>query len=221
MRNVLYIIILLITNYLGVFSNEINNYVQDKIFTFKIGNEKGEIGYDPNRPLMGGAPAGPTAFTICNKSNFYICDTINNRINVYSSTFGFIKTITSKKVYYVFGSRVIKVDDNQNIIALDGENNLIKINQEGELILLLDNIILPMQVTGLYNFFPFEDKIIYYNNQNNLTFINSSGEKIDQKLVENKLTEVSNRIKQISNNVDLPVESEIISNFLKEKKSSS
>lgn len=216
MRYFIFVIIIILPLY--TFSDEIKSYEQAEEYSFKIGNHAGEIGYDPQRSLMGGAPAGPTSFTISPDLKFYICDTINFRINIYDCNYKYLQCINNIEYGYIHAAFLLKVNANSNVLVLDGSKNLIKFNSKNEMIYFIWSSQLPNEVKSKKNFFNYYDKVLYYEKNDKFLFLNEFGKKINQEEAEKELIKIQQNFLQYSSSETIPVKKSIISEFVQNNK---
>jgi hypothetical protein len=189
-RWIIIILILLTSSFLF---GEIMNYQLLRIAIIKNGNKDGELGYNPKLASMG-APPGPTALVISPDEEMFVCDPINQRINVYDINLRYKRKIMEKDSMGIYYSYNIKIGDDKNITALGMNKDIIKFSKNGDIIFKIDSYKLPDQVTNYYNFFPFASYILFYdkNTENSAFLIDDSGKIFDK----NKSTEEIKRINQ-------------------------
>lgn len=89
---------------------------QKRTITIDIpyGKGKGEVG---SISAGEGANIGPKSFAVDDKGNIYICDTVNNRIQIFSSSGDYISTMSLKKGIFV---EDIALDSKGYIYIYDG-----------------------------------------------------------------------------------------------------
>lgn len=176
MKREIIIFVILINLLFSVWSEAIRNYEQIGVHKIKVGKEEGELGVDPRRAQVA-APTGPTTFAL-NNDTIYVCDYINGRINVYDSNWNFLNPIKDKAYDGIYYSTEIKLDDMGNILVFDHNKSLLKIDKTGKLLLKI-----PKNKYFSDNFFPYGDKILFYNSNNRdgekIRFYDKNGEILD------------------------------------------
>jgi len=182
--------------YTTVFSQNIPYYDCQEITTLKIGNNEGEVGYNRAFGEGGGYP-GPTYYSFSPEGDFYICDYINKRINVYNSSFDFIRTINPDKK---IGAGIVlrmKFDSKENLTLILDMKGLYKIDGTGQMLYEIPQDSLPKDVYKKYDFFNIGEELLYYDTGKNdlkIKILNNSGENIENQKVISFLNE---------NNLDL------------------
>ena len=170
-----------------------------KVKTIPAGKEEGLIGWN-EKNIEGGGYPGPVTFTISKNNVIYIPDRINARINLYDLRLNFVRTIIDKEKESHFAFSM-KVDEDDNIISVLIGKGMKKIDNNGNKLFFVSYKNLPEETMYIYNYFPIENKIYFYNDSADLEIINESGSilKNDQALgvlkdVSRKLTASDNSL---------------------------
>lgn len=201
-RIILLLVILFII--FTVYANEIINYDYEVVGLINLGIKNGELGKD-KKEIMGITPAIPGPLFISNRNKLYIFDEYNNRINVYDISLNYLYKIDLNyekigiDIYKIYN---IKFDENENLY-------LITAGLEGREFIFIDNnknvmkIPIPKakEVYSRFNFFPFQNKIIYSvkNDIKYFDFLNTrSNVNIDNFYYETEKT--NNIVNEVNRN---------------------
>jgi len=163
----------------------INEYEILELGTIPIGNQTGMLGYDATKILPGYGPIRPTTYSISEDNYIYICDNLNQRINVYDLELNFIREIKGNG-FRLPKIEKIKIDKEENIIAIIS-NFLLKIDKQGRKKFTIKKTKLSSEVMTKYNYFPFKDYIFFYD-KDIVKWISPDGSIIEN---ENDLNSIS------------------------------
>jgi len=190
MKNIILIICLILLCTV-ISAQEIPVYELQEIITLKIGSGTGEVGYDKDYAAGGGYP-GPTFYTFSPGGNLYIFDHRNKRINVYNSTFNFIKTINPATEiaydYFIWAT----IDEKENLACFLDMKGLYKLDNTGKIIYSIPIKFLSRSVSKFYNFFPIGDDLLIYNDgaaKEKLMLFDNEGLRIAKDKTETLLHE--------------------------------
>jgi len=200
-----------------IFSNEFSNYLIQKVNSIPVGKEESMIGW---RSAYAGCQSGPITFTIKNNL-FYIPDITNQRINVYNDKLEFIKTINEKGKKIIQTANRIIVDDKKSIIAYTQGYGLKKINDYGETIFYIKYDELPNEIKSNKNFFPTDDIVMIYNDNNGIEYITPDGKIIKDEKATKKMEELTGNRRKIKRDqtidITLPADkTKIVDNLRKD-----
>ena len=160
-----------------IYGNEINNYEQILIETILTGNKPGQIGDTTPFKKMGGVP--PNMFTISNDNLIYVCDFMNQRINIYILDFSYKGMIKEKQQSESYSARKLNILGNGNIVFFSLNNGIVSMDQQGNEIFRINYNILPNEVRYKHIYFIIEDNILYYNNEQ-INIIDQKGKHLDE-----------------------------------------
>jgi hypothetical protein len=95
----------------------------------------------------------------------------------------YIKDIKKQETpQYIITEKCIKVDEKENIFILTTDNNLFKYNQQGIFIYKKNYNTWFSAYSLENNFYPIDDKVIYYDKKKNIRVIDEKGNTLDEKL---------------------------------------
>ncbi|MBN2440406.1 MAG: hypothetical protein JXJ04_03650, partial [Spirochaetales bacterium] len=103
----------------------------------------------------------------------------------------FIKTINEKTIKKAHFTQKLKIDDDGNLIYLSSSKGLVKINSNGDNLLTVAKQKLPRQVTQFCEFFPINNSIFIYDDENRIRSISPDGTIEETKKVIQELKEIS------------------------------
>lgn len=159
---------------LPVFTDNIHSYSIEEIGTLSSGSEEGQIGWQSR---AAGRETGPVVFTITDEGDIYIPDRANERINVYSSDFKFLRVINEegrKRGHY---AEILYIDRDDNLIYYDIFTGFAIIDQNGKRLVDVSNRSLPKnQVRVFKNIFLIENDIYMYNDKNQPVLMTKEGQ---------------------------------------------
>ena len=169
------ILILILLNFLAIgslYCDELSKYSISLINEIMTGSEEGFIGW---QPPVAGRHSGPRTLAISNNNKIYIPDRVNYRLNVYDFNMNFIKTIFEKGEKNAQFTNILKVDVNENIYFAKATFGLIKIDNKGNEIFKINTELLPRNILSHNEFFPVNKFLFFYNDKNEIQYIDNDG----------------------------------------------
>ena len=222
MNKIILLIFICLCSTLFAFS-EINTYTCILVSEINDGSSEGEIGYNW-KLAQGGGQTGPTTFTISERGFIYVCDYINNRINIYDLVLKYVKTIKETRNEagntFVFSAYKIKVDIDDNIVAITMNNDLEKIDKNGKKIYNIYKNDIPQIVNYDYDFFLLEKNILF-NDEDGYNLIDEKGKILKKQEAINFINIKKNNLentKKANFNSIYPLFENETQQFLDEKK---
>jgi hypothetical protein len=216
MKNIIIIILLLFYSFFS-YTEQLNTYSFIPVKVIQTGSEEGKIGWQASPSGY----TGPTTMYIDKNSIIYVPDRVNNRINLYDLDINFLKTIIEKEKKYAHFTNKMKVDENGNIIYISTKAGLQKIDPKGNNLFTIKYKILPRNVKNRQNFFPINDVIFIYDDNNEIEYITSEGEIISGEKITSKITELTDKMESKESQMNiilLPAEQKKIIQELKNNK---
>ncbi|MBN2532995.1 MAG: hypothetical protein JXB88_08890 [Spirochaetales bacterium] len=196
---------------LNIYGEELNEYSVKIVKKIQTGNEEGMIGWK----MLPGGFTGPSTFFVSN-DRIFIPDRMNYRVNIYNRNLNFERTLKEKDTNEASATYKMKMDANLNMIYISTISGLVKIDSAGNRLFSTGYKNLSIKVRNQYNFFPINDSIFLYNDDNKIECITNKGEflKGEKAVLEiNKINEKS------TNNMELPPDKNKIINDIQENDS--
>lgn len=195
-----FLILLCLITIISTYGEQLNEYSFEIINKIKVGSKEGMIGWQ----FLPGGITGPATLFVSN-DEIFVPDRMNYRVNIYDLDIKFKRTLMEKGKNEVSATYIMKMDDNGNIIYISTISGLIKIDSNGNRLFSIDYKILPRKVKNQYNFFPIEDNIFIYNDNNEIECITAKGETLQGKNVKSKIDKItSKRMSDLYSGMKLP-----------------
>jgi len=192
MKKLFFIFYVFLTFSILVFGDDISEYPITLVKEITAGQGDGHIGWEKS---VAGSPTGPSCFLITD-DYIYIPDRVNYRLNVYDIAYEYQKAIIEKGKKKIQYTKSLKIDDYGNFVYYTSSGGLRKIDDSGNTIFSIDKK--SLKQNDLYkelnfkrNFFLIDNDIFLYNDNNEIQYINKSGEIESAEKAVARLIELS------------------------------
>jgi len=181
-------------------SEETNKNIFIKIKSISVGQQSGQIGWEME---IAGGGGGADNFLITNDNRIILQDRINYRFNIYDMDMNYITTVTEKDIVELCYAYKINITSDDDIIGVT-ENGFKKMDESGNTIFFINKNKLPVKVYRYDYYFPVDDEIFIYDDNDSLGVITRDGIIGTKEEAIKVINKLNNQFKE-DNESDTPV----------------